>query len=446
MIIKRAPIGFLENTVMRKGKGAMTNKENRCVKTNETSLHLSVDFSASTLPFQQLERNRTELDKAETRLSSGKEDFTGWVRLPGEYDREELDRIKKVGAAIGRKCDAFVVIGIGGSYLGARAAIEMLGEKGAGPRIYYAGQNISGTYHAELLEELSDKEVCLCVISKSGTTTEPGIAFALLKDMLVGKYGEEEARRRIYAVTDEKRGVLREEADREGYESFVVPDDIGGRYSVLTPVGLLPIAAAGINVDAMLEGAAEMCISRPFEEDGAALYASARRELFAMGKSVEVFESYEPRLLYFSEWLKQLFGESEGKQGKGIFPAALQFSTDLHSMGQFLQEGHQIFFETILEVKEPPLDLRVPDSAGGALAGLSMNQVNRAAASGVMEAHKKAGIPMIKIHIPKLTPYYFGQMVYFFERTCALSGYLAGVNPFDQPGVEAYKAEMRKFL
>ncbi len=407
---------------------------------------IQIDFNASTLTGEQLKSKQKELSDGQKRLESGKEDFTGWVRLPVQFDKQEVQRIKEAAAVIRGKCDAFVVIGIGGSYLGARAAIEMLGRKGAAPAIYYAGQNISGTYHVELMEEIADKDVCLCIISKSGTTTEPSIAFALLKDMLIQKYGNEEARRRIYAVTDQNRGVLREEADREGYESFVVPDDIGGRYSVLTAVGLLPIAVAGIDVDDMLSGAAEMMGPFSFEEDGAAQYAAARNLLFSLGRVVEVFESYEPRLFYFSEWLKQLFGESEGKQGKGIFPAALQFSTDLHSMGQFLQDGNQIFFETILNIEEPPLDITVPESAGKALAGRSMNQVNRAAVEGVMAAHGKAGVPMIKIDIPKVTSHYFGQMVYFFERACALSGYLSGVNPFDQPGVEDYKSEMRKIL
>jgi glucose-6-phosphate isomerase len=424
----------------------MTDKEKDNMGVESNEIPISIDFSASSLTMQQLNNKQRELSDGQRRLESGEEDYTGWVRLPKVFDRQEVQRIKEAAETIRSKCNAFVVIGIGGSYLGARAAIEMLGQKGAGPVIYYAGQNISGTYHVELMKELEDKDICLCVVSKSGTTTEPGIAFALLKDMLIRKYGKDEARKRIYAVTDRSRGVLREEADREGYESFVVPDDIGGRYSVLTAVGLLPIAVAGIDVDAMLFGAAEMMDPFPFEEDGAARYAAARNQLFEKGKVIEVFESYEPRLMYFSEWLKQLFGESEGKQGKGIFPAALQFSTDLHSMGQFLQDGNQIFFETILNVKEPPLDITVPESAGKALGGRSMNQVNHAAVEGVMAAHSKAGIPMIRIDIPAMTPRYFGQMVYFFERACALSGYLSGVDPFDQPGVEAYKSEMRKIL
>jgi glucose-6-phosphate isomerase len=398
--------------------------------------------------------------EAQKRLESGNEDFTGWVKLPLEYDKGELKKIQETANRIRSQCDAFVVVGIGGSYLGARAAIEMLGKTGqsltgtSGPAVYFAGQNISGTYHAELIEEIRDKELSICVISKSGTTTEPSIAFALLKDLLIKKYGKEEANRRIYAITDLGKGILREETEREGYESFVVPDDIGGRYSVLTAVGLLPIAVAGIDVEAMLNGAEhEAKKAGPFApvwngpvEDDAARLAAVRNELFLSGKVIEVYEYYEPKLQYFTEWLKQLFGESEGKEGKGIFPAALQFSTDLHSMGQFLQEGNQIFFETVLNLKRPEKDLVVPESAGSFLAGKSMNAVNQAAVDGVMAAHRASGIPMIKIDIPALTPYEFGRMVYFFERTCALSGYLAEVDPFNQPGVESYKAEMRKAL
>jgi glucose-6-phosphate isomerase len=413
---------------------------------NPAANQVRIDLDASMLTYEELESMRSRLIAGQQRLESPEEGLTGWVRLPRKFDRQEVQRIKETAAVIRSKCDALVVIGIGGSYLGTRAAIEMLGEKGAKPAVYYAGQNISGTYHGELLAELADKDVCLCVISKSGTTMEPNIAFALLKNLLIGKYGKEEAAKRIYVVTNPKGGPFREEAEREGYESFAVPEDIGGRYSVLTPVGLLPISVAGIDIDAMLLGAAEMSDPLPFEADGAAQYAAARNRLFAMGKVIEVFESCEPRLLYFTEWLKQLFGESEGKQGKGIFPAALQLSTDLHSIGQFLQDGNQIFFETILNVNEPPRDLIIPQGVGKSLAGLSMNQVNRASVLGAMAAHRKAGIPMIRIDIPALTPYYFGQMVYFFERACALSGYLAGVNPFDQPGVEEYKAEMRRIL
>lgn len=401
---------------------------------------IKLDVSKSLIDKKKQEDKRKDLLLGKERLWSGKEDYTGWVDLPKTYDHKELDRIMTVAEKIKKQCNALVVIGIGGSYLGTRAAVEMLG----GKNIYFAGQNISGTYHAQLLEKLQDKEVCLCIISKSGTTTEPSIAFAILKEFMYEKYGRAEAKNRIYAITDGSKGVLREEVEREGYESFVVPDDIGGRYSVLTPVGLLPIAVSGIDVKAILEGAAS-AMAEPLQES-CFTYAAVRKSLLDSGKAIEIFESYEPRLQYFSEWLKQLFGESEGKEGKGLFPASLQFSADLHSMGQFLQDGTQIFFETILNVAKPEKDLIVPDSAGAFLAGRSMNGVNQAAVAGVMAAHEATGVPMIKIDIPELTPYYFGQMVYFFETSCALTGYLMGVNPFDQPGVESYKAEMKKAL
>lgn len=408
---------------------------------------LKVHWSDCQVDEERIQSYRSSLLMSQARLGSGEEAFTGWVHLPFQYDREEWARIETAARKIQQQCEAFVVIGIGGSYLGARAAIEMLKPKGPYPDVYFAGYNISGTYHAELLDELKDKELCVCVISKSGTTTEPSIAFGLFKDLLIRKYGKEEANRRIYAITDASKGILREEATEEGYQSFVVPDDIGGRYSVLTAVGLLPIAVAGIDIDGMMEGAkAEASRVQEGLIDDASRLAVVRNELFNRGKVIEVYEYYEPKLQYFTEWMKQLFGESEGKEGKGIFPAALQFSADLHSMGQFLQEGNPIFFETVLHVAEPERDLTVPESAGGMLAGMNMNRVNLAAVEGVMAAHRSAGIPMLRIDLPALTPYYFGRMVYFFERTCALSGYLAGVDPFNQPGVESYKAEMRKAL
>lgn len=444
---------------------------------------LKLDLSLSLAGPQAAAEWEAGLKAAKEKLWSGKEDFTGWVRLPFDYDRNELKEILAAAEKIRKQCEAFIVIGIGGSYLGAQAAISALRRgKDPAPEIYFAGQNLSGTYHKELLEKIRGKELCLCVISKSGTTTEPSAAFSILKDELYKKYGREEASRRIYAITDTKKGVLREESNREGYTSFVVPDDIGGRYSVLTAVGLLPIAAAGIDVEAMLEGAYSAALKEvpegafkeaaavskeEFKEAAAALktksdaapnstskelktdaerLAAARMSLLKMGKTIEVFEYYEPRLQFFGEWLKQLFGESEGKDGKGIFPTALQFSTDLHSMGQFLQDGNQIFFETVLNVLDPPGDLTVPESAGELLAGKSMNDINQAAVEGVIAAHKAAGIPVVRLDIPELSPRCFGEMVYFFETVCAVSGYLNGVNPFDQPGVESYKAEMRKVL
>jgi glucose-6-phosphate isomerase len=416
------------------------------MKDKNKSKNLRINLADSALSWNNIEEKKSDLVKIKQLLLSGEASFTGWVDLPESFDKEEIERIKSTAEEIRAKCDAFVVIGIGGSYLGARAAIEMLGENSTGPKIYYAGQNISAAYHLELIEEIKEKEVCICIISKSGTTTESAVAFAILKDFLIRKYGETEANRRIFAITDKDKGVIREEARRRGYVSFVVPDDIGGRYSVLSAVGLLPIAVAGIDIEMMLDGAREIAKNNSFESDIAAHYAAARILLFDIGKHIEIFESYEPRLFYFLEWLKQLFGESEGKEGKGVFPASLQFSTDLHSMGQFLQEGHQIFFETVINIENPQSDIIVPRNAGQALGGASMNDINRAAFLGVMEAHRKAGIPIITIDIPELTSYYFGQMVYFFECACAFSGYLFGVNPFDQPGVEAYKSEMLKVL
>jgi glucose-6-phosphate isomerase len=408
---------------------------------------LKLDLSRVQTDTRALSAWNDALAAAKETLWSGKEAFTGWVRLPFDYCAKELRDILAAAEEIRGQCEAFVVIGIGGSYLGAKAAVSALETRAPGtPEIYFAGQSLSGTYHKELLERLKGKELCLCVISKSGTTTEPSVAFSILKDLLYQKYGRKEAARRIYAVTDAENGILREEANREGYSAFIVPNEIGGRYSVLTPVGLLPIAVAGIDVRTMLKGAADAAEAAQAIGADAELLAATRITLLNRGKCIEVFEYYEPKLRYFAEWLKQLFGESEGKDGKGIFPAALQFSTDLHSMGQFLQEGNQIFFETVLNVRKPPGDLIVPESAGALLAGRSMNEINQAAVEGVIAAHEAAGVPVVRLDIPALTPYCFGQLVYFFETVCALSGYLNGVNPFDQPGVERYKAEMRKVL
>jgi len=411
-------------------------------------MELKIDLSLTGMDKAAVEKCRPEALKAQEKLRSGTEAFTGWVKLPLEYDKVEFENIMQAARRIQHQCDLLIVIGIGGSYLGARSAIEALSGAGQGtryPEVRFAGNNISGTYHAKLLEEIERKETCLCIISKSGTTTEPSIAFAVLKDALIQKYGKKEASKRIYAITDAKKGILREEVLREGYESFVVPDDIGGRYSVLTAVGLLPIAAAGIDTVQMLKGAEAMTTSPGWDLD-AADYAINRYLLMEAGKNIEVIEYYEPQLQYYAEWLKQLFGESEGKEGKGLFPASLNFSADLHSMGQFLQEGNQIFFETVLNVEHPDKDIIVPESAGEFLAGRSMNAVNQAAVNGVIAAHAAAGIPIVRINIPELTPYMFGQMVYFFEMTSAVTGMLMGVNPFDQPGVERYKAEMRNEL
>jgi glucose-6-phosphate isomerase len=323
----------------------------------------------------------------------------------------------------------------------------MCGSYGAAkgsPELLFAGLNISGTYHAELLDSLAGRDFCLCVISKSGTTTESNIAFAILKDALIERYGREEAVKRIYAITDPSGGSLRAETEAEGYESFIIPPDVGGRYSVLSPVGLLPMAAAGIDINEALSGA-----QRAAADDMrglAAKLAATRKALLDGGKSVEIFEHYEPSMFMFAEWLKQLFGESEGKDGTGLFPAALSFSTDLHSMGQFLQEGNQIFFETVLDILAPPRDLTAPASADPLFAGKSRNDINRAALEGVIAAHRAAGIPIARLGIPDRSPYSFGMLVYFFELTCAYTGRLMGVDPFNQPGVEQYKKEMKRLL
>ncbi|QAT41931.1 glucose-6-phosphate isomerase [Aminipila luticellarii] len=418
-------------------------------------MDLKIDRTKSGISKEEIGIYSKEIEKAMDRLWSGKEPMTGWVKLPMQTDSEELERILNAAIVIQEQCRELIVIGIGGSYLGTRAAVNALVgfdevydtgiPSDRYPSIKFAGNTMSAVYLQKLQEDIRTKEVCLCVISKSGTTIEPSIAFAVLKEAMIKKYGREEASKRIYAVTDAKKGVLREEAEREGYVSFAVPDDIGGRYSVLTPVGLLPMAAAGIDIKAMLAGAEAMATSPAWDFD-AADYAAVRYALLQAGKSVEIFEYYEPQLEFFSEWLKQLFGESEGKDGKGLYPDSLRFSSDLHSMGQFLQEGRQIFFETVLNIEKPSRNIILPASAGELLGGKSLNQINRAAMEGVISAHSAAGIPIIKIDIPELNAFYFGQMLYFFETTCAVTSYLMGVNPFDQPGVEQYKAEMRKKL
>ncbi|MBR6700133.1 MAG: glucose-6-phosphate isomerase [Firmicutes bacterium] len=421
-------------------------------------MNIGLDLSRSGLGEEDILNLRGKLQAADKSLHEGKEGFNGWMTLPTEYNREEFERILEAADRIKKSCDVLIVIGIGGSYLGAKACIEMMShsfsavikeKKRRTPLILFAGQNISPSYHSELMEAVKDNNVCLCVISKSGTTAEPNIAFAVLKEMLYEKYGREEARSRIYAVTDRSKGMLREEADREGYESFVIPEDVGGRYSVLTPAGLLPIAAAGIDIREIMKGAA----SGVEEYRGAdprtnicCRYAAARYLLDRAGKKIEIYECYEPKMYFFGEWLKQLFGESEGKEGKGLFPALLQFTTDLHSMGQFIQEGSQIFFETVINIENPEKDVMIPDTAAEAFRGKTMHQVNRAAVKGVAEAHADDKIPVIFIDISEISPYLFGKMVYFFERSCALKGYMMGINPFDQPGVEKYKAFMKEKL
>lgn len=420
---------------------------------------MRIDFSLSGIGEDVFSSYEKRLAAAQERLEEGKEGFTGWLDLPlpmGER-RRELDALKETAKRIRNSCQVLVVLGIGGSYLGTKACVEMMGhgfsamlskEKARGPEILFAGQNLSGVYHRQLMEALEGKEVCLCVVSKSGTTAETNIAFSVLKQWMQAHYGDS-ARQRIFVVTDREKGLLRREAEEEGYESFIIPDDVGGRYSVLTPVGLLPIAAAGIDIEEILSGAArakDLYDRAPVMDNPCLQYAAARDFLAGRGKSVEIYASYEPRLVSFGQWLQQLFGESQGKEGKGIFPALLQFTTDLHSMGQFIQEGSQIFFETVLHVKDPGMDLEIPQTAAPAFRGKTMNRVNQAAVEGVGKAHASDQVPVITIDIQELSPYNFGKMVYFFERSCAIGGYLMNVNPFDQPGVEKYKAYMKEAL
>jgi glucose-6-phosphate isomerase len=390
-------------------------------------------------------------------------DYLGWIDLPVNYDKEEFARIQSAAKQIQSDSEALVVIGIGGSYLGARAAIEMLSHsfynllpkgKRKTPEIYFVGNNISSTYVTHLLQLLEGKDFSVNVISKSGTTTEPAIAFRIFREVLEKKYGKEAARKRIYATTDQAKGALKKLASEEGYESFVIPDDVGGRYSVLTAVGLLPIAAAGIDIESMMKGAADARneFANPnLQENLSYQYAAVRNALYRKGKTVEILVNYEPALHFVSEWWKQLYGESEGKDNKGIFPASVDFTTDLHSMGQFVQEGNRILFETVILVDQATEQITIgtdPDNLDGLnfLSGKTMDFVNKKAFEGTMLAHTDGGVPNLIVTLPDISPYTFGYMVYFFEKACGISGYLLGVNPFDQPGVEAYKKNMFALL
>ena len=390
-------------------------------------------------------------------------DFLGWIDLPVDYDKEEFDRIKKAAEKIKSDSDVLIVIGIGGSYLGARAAIEFLRhnfynmvskEVRKTPEIYFVGNSISSTYLANLIDVIGDRDYSVNIISKSGTTTEPAIAFRIFKEMLEKKYGKEEASKRIYATTDKARGALKNLANEERYESFVVPDDVGGRFSVLTAVGLLPIAVSGADIDKLMEGAAEgrrLALESEFEENDALAYAAVRNILHQKGKTVEILANYEPSLHYVSEWWKQLYGESEGKDQKGIFPASVDLTTDLHSMGQFIQDGNRIMFETVMNVETPKCELTIkeePVDLDGLnyLAGKTVDFVNKSAMNGTMLAHTDGNVPNLVINIPEQNEYYLGQLFYMFEFACGVSGYILGVNPFNQPGVESYKKNMFALL
>ncbi len=389
-------------------------------------------------------------------------EWLGWLDLPTKYDRAEYKRIKAAAKRIRKQSEVLVVVGIGGSYLGGKAGLEfcqptpVLPLRGGRKKhfdVVFAGTNLSADYHAQVLEAIGERDFSINVISKSGTTTEPAIAFRIFKQKLEEKYGKAEASQRIYATTDKARGALKTLADREGYETFVVPDDVGGRFSVLTAVGLLPLAAAGIDVDALLRGAADArtAYKKPFSENACYQYAALRNILRNKGKEIEILANYEPRCHFIAEWWKQLYGESEGKDGKGIFPASVSFTADLHSMGQYIQDGRRTIFETVLEIERPQTELLVPksdDDLDGLnyLAGKSLDYVNKKAAEGTRMAHIDGGVPNLTISIPEATPYYLGQLFFFFEKACAISGYMLGVNPFDQPGVEAYKKNMFRLL
>ena len=390
-------------------------------------------------------------------------DFLGWIDLPVDYDKEEFERIKKAAAKIQNDSDVLLVVGIGGSYLGARAAIEFLSHsfynvlptgKRKTPEIYFLGNSISSKYIQDLKDVLEGKDFSVNIISKSGTTTEPAIAFRVFKEMLIEKYGREEANKRIYATTDKARGALKNLATEEGYESFVVPDDVGGRFSVLTAVGLLPIAVSGADIDKLMEGAAaarKAALETPYESNSALQYAAVRNILHRKGKAVEIVANYEPSLHYVSEWWKQLFGESEGKDRRGIFPAAVDLTTDLHSMGQFIQDGSRVMFETVLNVEESPAEIllqkeEVDTDGMNYLAGKSVDFVNKSAMNGTILAHTDGDVPNLMVKIPEQDEYCLGQLFYFFEYACGVSGYILGVNPFNQPGVESYKKNMFALL
>lgn len=429
---------------------------------------LSFDYSKA-LEFVSQE----EIDNFENTVNLAKEtlinkkgagsDFLGWIDLPVNYDKEEFNRIKKAAKKIQGDSEVLVVIGIGGSYLGAKACIAALSHsfytlldksKRKFPHIVFCGNSISEKYLNDLAQALEDKDYSINVISKSGTTTEPAIAFRVLKKALIKKYGEEEAKRRIYATTDKSKGALKKLTDEEGYESFVVPDDIGGRFSVLTAVGLLPIAVSGIDIDKLMSGAQrarKSALEDPYKENAALLYAALRNIIHRKGKSVEILANYEPSLHYVSEWWKQLYGESEGKDNKGIFPASVDLTTDLHSMGQFIQEGSRILYETVISIEKPLVNMLLEkeekDTDGmNYLTGKSIDFVNKSAMNGTMLAHTDGGVPNLSIILPELSEEYIGELFYFFEFACGVSGYILAVNPFNQPGVESYKKNMFALL
>lgn len=423
---------------------------------------VDVNSSLPFLPADWLTGREADLTEAHAMLQEGRgpgSDFLGWVNLPAGYDKAEYRRIQAAAERIQRDSEALVVIGIGGSYLGARAVIELLGgsnynlKRSGTPAIYFAGNGLSTDAMLETIELVKDKDFSVNVISKSGTTTEPAVAFRIFKRLLEEKYGKEGAKSRIYATTDASRGALKGLADAEGYEEFVVPDDIGGRYSVLTAVGLLPIAVAGIDIDGLMAGAAEAmeALAKPGLENPAWQYAAARNGLYGLGKKVEILACYEPSFRFFAEWWKQLYGESEGKENKGIFPASVEFTADLHSMGQYIQQGERHIFETVVRFAESGGTISIPDDPANVdglnfLSGKSLSFVNDRAVEAVTLAHVDGGVPNLTVALPRRDARAAGQLIYFFEYACGLSGHLLKVNPFNQPGVEDYKVNMYALL
>ena len=424
--------------------------------------NIKLDFKESKVKMEEIlehagvveEINQELLDKSED-----ESEFLGWLKLPTEYDKKEFERIKKCAQKIRKDSDILLVIGIGGSYLGARAVIEALHSsfsqmKDDKPHIIFVGNNLSPDYINDVIDVLQGKDFSINVISKSGTTTEPAIAFRIFREILEGKYGIKEARKRIYVTTDKKKGALKQLSEAEGYESFVIPDDVGGRYSVLTAVGLLPIAASGLNIDKLMEGARiaeDRYSDTSLEYNQCYQYAVARNLLYEKDKSIEMLVSYNPRMHYFIEWWKQLFGESEGKDGKGLFPAGAEFTTDLHSLGQYIQEGRRILFETVIDIENSNTDITInmdEDNLDNLnyLYGKKLSYVNKMAMQGTIKAHSEGDVPNIVIHVNRLNEETMGELIYFFEKACAMSAELLEVNPFNQPGVEKYKTNMFKLL
>ncbi len=430
-----------------------------------STLKLDISRIYEFVKKNEIEKLEQEVMSCQEKLHTGKgegHDFLGWLNLPSSITEVQLSDIERTAKNLSAKVDTVVVVGIGGSYLGAKAMIEALSgsfewlkPKPGYPSVIFAGLNIVEDYLAELLELLNDRKYGIVVISKSGTTTEPALAFRLLRDHLEGKVGKEEARRLIIAITDKERGALKKVATDEGYKTYVIPDDVGGRYSVLTPVGLVPIAIAGYSVRDIVKGAAAMekqtAEDIPFADNPSALYAAARNALYRKGKKIEILANYHDKLVYFSEWWKQLYGESEGKDNKGIFPASVYFTADLHSMGQYIQEGERHLFETVISVRQPAHHLVVPSDKEDLdqlnyLSGKRVDEVNKMAELGTMLAHVDGGVPNIKVEIEEISEYNMGQLIYFFEKACGISGYMLKVNPFNQPGVEAYKKNMFALL